>query len=99
DMQRPGHVGRWNHQRKNVAGARVGCAEYAGFDPPLGPPRLEPLRLVHFLNLHGENSRIAKQAKGVIAPGSGPPAGTVRRVNSFRSGAGPRPAAASQAAL
>jgi hypothetical protein len=29
-------------------------AEDAGIDPPLRPMRFEPLRLVHFLDLHGE---------------------------------------------
>ena len=54
-----GHVGRRDHQRKHRRGPLAGSAEDAGIDPPLRPMRLEPLRLVHFLDLHGENSNIA----------------------------------------
>src|SRR5262249_16738267 len=32
----------------------------AGVDPPLGPMRLEPPGLVHFVDLHGENTTITR---------------------------------------
>ena len=38
---------------KYAPGARDGT-EDAGVDPPLRPMRLEPLRLVHFIDLHGK---------------------------------------------
>src|SRR6516225_1968136 len=53
DVQRAGHVGRWNNQRKHTAGPRLAGAEDRGIDPPPSPLRLEPLGLVDFLNLHG----------------------------------------------
>src|SRR6516162_7530788 len=53
DVQRAGHVGRWNNQRKHRAGPRLAGAEDPGIDPPPSPLRLEPLGLVDFLNLHG----------------------------------------------
>ena len=54
DVQHPGHVGRRNHQRKYLAGRLGVGAENARIDPPLRPMRLEPLRLVYFVDLHGK---------------------------------------------
>ena len=54
DVQHPGHVRRRNHQREHLA-RRFGVGEEnARVDPPLRPMRLEPLRLVHFVDLHGK---------------------------------------------
>ncbi len=56
DVQGAGDVGRGNHEGKHGRPAFCIGIEYAGIDPPLCPVRLEPLRLVHFLKLHGEIS-------------------------------------------
>ena len=50
DVQHPGHVGRWNHQRKNGAPRRRLTRrrlEESALDPPLRPVLLEALRFVH----------------------------------------------------
>ena len=54
EVERAGNVRRRNYEREYAAGAPGGRAEDPGVDPPLRPMRLEPLRLVDFLNLHGE---------------------------------------------
>ena len=59
DVQRAGDVGRRNDEGKDARrGFSRGGAEDAGVDPPLRPMRLEPLGLVHFLNLHGKDHDI-----------------------------------------
>ena len=66
DVQRPGHVGRRNDERKYAARAPGGGAEDAGVDPPLGPVRLKPLGLVHFFDLHGEVTMITGEGGGLL---------------------------------
>ena len=52
DVQRAGDVGRRDNDGEDAAGRlRIGV-EDAGFDPPLGPVRLEALRLVCFFQFH-----------------------------------------------
>ena len=53
DVQRAGDVGRRDDQGEIAPGARDGM-EDAAVDPPLCPMRLKPLRLVHFIDLHGK---------------------------------------------
>jgi len=56
DVQGPGHVRRRNDERKHGRIAARGGLENAVIDPPLRPMRLKPLRLIDFLELHGEFS-------------------------------------------
>ncbi len=51
-VERAGDVGGRDHERKYAAaGLGIGM-ENAAVDPPLGPMRLEPLRLVDLIDLH-----------------------------------------------
>ena len=56
NVQRTGHVGWWNDQRKHRRGTFYVSVKDPGLDPPLRPMRLKPLRLIDFLKLHGEFS-------------------------------------------
>src|SRR5215471_19752026 len=54
DVERAGHIGRRDDEREYSGAAPVVGMENSGVDPPLRPMRLEPLRLVHLLDLHGK---------------------------------------------
>src|SRR5205085_1202491 len=53
DVKHAGHIGGRNDEREYAAAGLGRGAENAGINPPLRPMWFEPLRFVHFLNLHG----------------------------------------------
>jgi len=54
DVQRTGHIGRRDDERKYARLGFLSGVEDAGVDPPLRPVGFEPLGLVHFFDLHGK---------------------------------------------
>ena len=56
DVQRTCYVGRWDDQRKHWLPGFGVRPKDAVIDPPLRPMRLKALRLIDFLELHGEFS-------------------------------------------